>query len=158
MLDKLDLAHPGQDPETWEKAVRKVRAGMMPPSGMPRPARTVLDSWAASLEAGLDRAAAAKPNPGTTGLHRLNRTEYTNAIRDLLALDVDEATVLPADDSSEGFDNIADALAVSPALIERYVAAAGKISRLAVGNMLVTPSTVTYRAPTDLPQTEHVDG
>ncbi len=91
MLDKLDLAHPGQDPETWEKVVRKVRAGMMPPSGMPRPARPVLDSWASNLEAGLDRAAAAKPNPGSTGLHRLNRTEYTNAIRDLLAIDVDAA-------------------------------------------------------------------
>jgi mono/diheme cytochrome c family protein len=158
MLDKLDLTHPGQDPETWEKVVRKVRAGMMPPSGMPRPTRAVLDSWAANLETGLDRAAAARPNPGSTGLHRLNRTEYTNAIRDLLAIDVDAATILPADDSSEGFDNIADALAVSPALIERYVAAAGKISRLAVGNMLITPSTVTYRATADLSQTEHVDG
>jgi mono/diheme cytochrome c family protein len=158
MLDKLDLAHPGQDPETWEKVVRKVRAGMMPPSGMPRPARAVLDSWTAKLETELDRAAAAQPNPGSTGLHRLNRTEYTNAIRDLLAIDVDAATILPADDSSEGFDNIADALAVSPALIERYVAAAGKITRLAVGNMLITPSTVTYRAPADLSQTEHVDG
>jgi cytochrome c551/c552 len=158
MLDKLDLAHPGQEPETWEKVVRKLRAGMMPPAGMPRPNRATLDSWTAKLETELDRAAAAKPNPGSTGLHRLNRTEYTNAIRDLLALDVDEATVLPADDSSEGFDNIADALAVSPALIERYVAAAGKISRLAVGNMLITPSTVTYRAPSDFSQVEHVEG
>jgi hypothetical protein len=158
MLDKLDLAHPGQEPETWEKVVRKLRAGMMPPAGMPRPNRATLDSWTAKLETELDHAAAAKPNPGSTGLHRLNRTEYTNAIRDLLALDVDEATVLPADDSSEGFDNIADALAVSPALIERYVAAAGKISRLAVGNMLITPSTVTYRAPSDFSQVEHVEG
>jgi len=158
MLDKLDLAHPGQDPETWEKVVRKVRAGMMPPSGMSRPDRATLDSWTAKLETELDRAAAVKPNPGSTGLHRLNRTEYINAIRDLLAIDVDGSTVLPADDSSEGFDNIADALAVSPALIERYVAAAGKISRLAVGNMLITPSTVTYRAPADLSQSEHVDG
>ena len=158
MLEKLDLTHPGQDAETWEKVVRKVRAGMMPPSGMPRPTRAVMDSWTAKLETELDRAAAAKPNPGNTGLHRLNRTEYTNAIRDLLGIDVDAATILPADDSSEGFDNIADALAVSPALIERYVAAAGKISRLAVGNMLITPSTVTYRAPADLSQTEHVDG
>ncbi len=158
MLDKLDLAHPGQDPAAWEKVVRKLRAGMMPPAGMPRPDRATLDSWTAKLEAGLDRAAAAKPNPGSTGLHRLNRTEYTNAIHDLLALDVDESTVLPADDSSEGFDNIADALAVSPALIERYVSAAGKISRLAVGNLLISPSTVTYRAPSDFSQTEHVEG
>jgi hypothetical protein len=146
MLDKLDLTHPDQDPEEWEKVVRKLRAGMMPPAGMPRPDRATLDAWTDRLETELDRAAAAKPNPGSTGLHRLNRTEYTNAIRDLLAIDVDGSTVLPADDSSEGFDNIADALAVSPALIERYVAAAGKISRLAIGNMLITPSTVTYRA------------
>jgi hypothetical protein len=158
MLDKLDLSHPGQDPQAWEKVVRKVRAGMMPPAGMPRPDRGTFDTWTAKLEAGLDRAAAAKPNPGSTGLHRLNRTEYTNAIRDLLAIEVDGSTVLPADDSSEGFDNIADALAVSPALIERYVGAAGKISRLAVGNMLISPATVTYRAPADLSQTEHVDG
>ncbi|MCU1339008.1 MAG: hypothetical protein JWO19_4589 [Bryobacterales bacterium] len=158
MLDKLDLAHPGQDAETWEKVVHKLRAGMMPPSGTPRPNRTTLDAWTAKLETELDRAAAVKPNPGSTGLHRLNRTEYTNAIRDLLAIDVDGSTVLPADDSSEGFDNIADALAVSPALIERYVAAAGKISRSAVGNLLITPSTVTYRAPADLSQSEHVEG
>jgi hypothetical protein len=157
MLDKLDLAHPGQDPEAWEKVVRKLRAGMMPPSGMPRPNRADLDAWTSKLEAGLDRAAAAKPNPGNTGLHRLNRTEYTNAVRDLLSIEVDGSTVLPADDSSEGFDNIADALAVSPALIERYVAAAGKISRLAVGNLLISPATVTYRVPSDLSQAEHVE-
>jgi len=131
---------------------------MMPPSGLPRPDRATLDAWTTKLEIELDRAAAAKPNPGSAGLHRLNRTEYTNAIRDLLGIDVDGSTVLPADDSSEGFDNIADALAVSPALIERYVAAAGKISRLAVGNLLISPSTVTYRAPADLSQTEHVEG
>jgi cytochrome c551/c552 len=157
-LDKLDLEHPGADPDAWEKVVRKLRAGMMPPSGLPRPDRTTLDAWTAKLEAALDRAAAANPNPGSTGLHRLNRTEYTNAIRDLLAIDVDAATILPADDSSEGFDNIADALAVSPALIERYVAAAGKISRLAVGNLLISPATVTYRVPGDLSQAEHVEG
>ena len=132
--------------------VRKVRAGMMPPSGAPRPDRAQLDAFAAKLETELDRAAALKPNPGNPGLHRLNRTEYANAIRDLLALDVDAATLLPADDSSEGFDNIADALAVSPALLERYAAAAAKISRLAVGDPLITPSTATYRVPADLSQ------
>jgi len=157
-LDKLDLEHPGLDPEAWETVVRKLRAGMMPPSGMPRPDRTTLDAWTAKLETELDRAAAAKPNPGTTGLHRLNRAEYANAVRDLLAIEVDAATILPADDSSEGFDNIAAALAVSPALIERYVAAAGKISRLAVGNLLISPATVTYRVPGDLSQSEHVEG
>jgi len=156
MLDKLDLTHPGTDAETWEKVDRKLRAGMMPPGGMPRPDRATLDAFTAKLESDLDRA--AKPNPGTSGLHRLNRTEYANAIRDLLALEVDAATLLPADDSSEGFDNIADALAITPALVERYVAAAAKVSRLAVGNMLISPSTVTYRVPGDLSQAEHIEG
>src|SRR5205823_1737295 len=105
MLDRLDPTHPGENAETWEKVVRKVRAGMMPPTGAPRPDRAALDAFAAKLETELDRAAAVKPNPGAPGLHRLNRTEYTNAIRDLLAIDIDAATLLPADDSSEGFDN-----------------------------------------------------
>src|SRR5215469_4981854 len=156
MLDKLDLAQPGENAETWETVVRKIRAGMMPPSGMPRPERAALDNFAAKLEEALDRS--AKPNPGTPGLHRLNRTEYANCVRDLLAMDVDVATMLPADDSSEGFDNIADALAISPALVERYAAAATKISRLAVGSMLISPSTTTYRAPSDLSQNEHIEG
>jgi cytochrome c551/c552 len=158
MLDKLDFTHPGKDAESWEKVVRKVRAGMMPPGGAPRPGRSEMDAFAATLEAELDRAAAANPNPGFTGLHRLNRTEYANAIRDLLALDVDAATLLPADDSSEGFDNIADALGVSPALVERYAAAATKVSRMAVGNILTNAFTTTYRVPADLSQTEHLEG
>jgi cytochrome c551/c552 len=158
MLDQLDVTHPGENPETWEKVVRKVRAGMMPPSGAPRPERAQLDAFAAGLETELDRAAALKPNPGNPGLHRLNRIEYANAIRDLLSLDVDTATLLPADDSSEGFDNIADALAVSPALVERYAAAAVKISRLAVGDPLITPATATYRISSDLAQGEHLEG
>jgi len=158
MLDKMDIDRPGDNAEKWEKVVRKVRAGMMPPSGMPRPDRVALDAVALKIETGLDRAAATSPNPGWTGLHRLNRTEYTNSIRDLLALDIDASTLLPADDSSEGFDNIADALAISPALIERYAAAAIKISRLAVGNPLVASSTVTYRAPSDFSQRDHLEG
>jgi cytochrome c551/c552 len=158
MLDKLDYAHPGPNAEIWEKVVRKVRAGMMPPGGAPRPDRATMDAFAAKLERELDRAAAASPNPGFTGLHRLNRTEYAYAIRDLLALDIDASTLLPADDSSEGFDNIADALGVSPALVERYTSAASKVSRWAVGNMLTSNFTVTYRAPGDLKQTEHIDG
>ena len=158
MLDKLDYAHPGPNAEIWEKVVRKVRAGMMPPGGAPRPDRATMDAFAAKLEGELDHAAAANPNPGFTGLHRLNRTEYAYAIRDLLALDIDASTLLPADDSSEGFDNIADALGVSPALVERYTSAASKISRWAVGNMLTSNFTVTYRAPGDLKQTEHIEG
>ena len=157
-LTGLDVAQPGEHAETWEKVVRKVRAGLMPPGGMPRPDRAALDAFAGRLESGLDRYAAAHPNPGSAGLHRLNRNEYANAIRDLLALDIDEATLLPADDSSEGFDNIADALRVSPALVERYTAAAVKVSRLAVGNLLLSASTTTYRVPGDLMQAEHIEG
>jgi hypothetical protein len=158
MLDTLDAAHVDQHPDVWEKVVRKVRAGMMPPSGAPRPDRATLDGFASTLETALDRAGAAHPNPGTAGLHRLNRTEYANAIRDLLSLDVDASALLPADDSSEGFDNVADALAVSPALLERYVAAASKISRAAVGDPLVSAATVTYRVPGDLSQRDHIEG
>src|SRR5580704_16252439 len=157
-IDKLDFAHPGNSAESWEKVVRKVRAGMMPPAGIPRPDRTTLDDFATKLELALDSAAVAKSNPGTTGLHRLNRTEYANSIRDLLDLEIDPTTLLPADDSSEGFDNIADALAISPALLERYAATAAKLSRLAVGDPTISPSTVTYRIPSDLSQTDHIEG
>jgi hypothetical protein len=157
-LDKLDPAQAADNPETWERVVRKVRAGMMPPSGARRPDRATLDRFAASIEGQLDRAAMAKPNPGATGLHRLNRTEYANAIRALLALEIDAGTLLPADDSSEGFDNLADALSVSPALLERYVSAAEKISRVAVGDLGISPATATYRVPTDLSQTDHIEG
>ena len=119
---------------TWEKVVRKLRTGMMPPAGAPRPERATLDGFAAAVEAALDRAAAAAPNPGAPALHRLNRTEYANAVRDLLDLPIDAAALLPADDSSDGFDNIASVLSVSPALMQGYVSAAVKISRLAVGD------------------------
>ena len=157
VLEKLDPSHPAgtaETAETWEKAIRKVRAGMMPPAGAPRPDRATLDAFAASLETQLDRASAAHPNPGATALHRLNRNEYGNAIRDLLALDVDVSTLLPADDSAEGFDNVADVLRVSPSLMDRYVAAGAKISRLAVGDAAIGATTSTYRtssASEDLP-------
>src|SRR6185436_4776349 len=111
------------------------------------PARAALDAFAAELETRLDRAAAGAPSPGAPVLHRLNRTEYANSIRDLLALDVDVTTLLPSDDSNEGFDNIADALSVSPTLIQGYVSAALKISRLAVGDRTLAPQQVTYNAP-----------
>ncbi|MCU1335725.1 MAG: hypothetical protein JWO19_1306 [Bryobacterales bacterium] len=157
VLEKLDPTHAADSSgtsETWEKVIRKVRAGMMPPAGAPRPDRPTLDAFAASLETQLDRASAAHPNPGATALHRLNRNEYGNAIRDLLALDVDVSTLLPADDSAEGFDNVADVLRVSPSLMDRYVAAAAKISRLAVGDASVGVTTSTYRTSSgseDLP-------
>lgn len=158
VLEKLDPANPAGSVDLWEKVVRKTRAGMMPPSGSPRPDRAVLDAFAGRLESALDREAAARPDPGSIVLHRLNRTEYANVIRDLLALDIDVTTMLPADDSSEGFDNIADALRVSPALLEGYVTAAANISRLAVGDPGIGASTVTYRGPQGLSQTTHIDG
>jgi hypothetical protein len=143
--------------ETWEKVIRKVRAGMMPPAGAKRPERAALDAFAGSIENAIDRAAAANPNPGRAPLHRMNRVEYENAIRDLLALDVDSSTLLPADDSSRGFDNIADVLGVSPSLLERYVSAAAKISRLAVGERDAAPVQVTYTVKGDLSQNQTLE-
>jgi cytochrome c551/c552 len=157
-LDKLDPDRAEANAETWEKVTRKLRAGMMPPAGAPRPNRDVLDGLASAVEAALDRAAAAHPNPGRTPLHRMNRTEYANAIRDLLAIEVDPATLLPADDSSNGFDNVADVLGVSPALLERYVSAAAKISRLAVGDPATAPLDITYTVKGDLTQTGTLEG
>ncbi|PYS32770.1 MAG: hypothetical protein DMG14_33605, partial [Acidobacteria bacterium] len=158
MLDKMDVTHVSENPEVWEKVVRKLRAGMMPPSGMRRPDRTATESFVGLLETELDRSATAKPNPGAPALHRLNRTEYANVIRDLLALEIDATSLLPPDDSSSGFDNNADSLGVSSALMERYLAAAGKISRLAIGDMSVVPSAKTYAVPADLTQDYHVEG
>ena len=155
MLDKLDLAQIGSNPAVWEKVARKVRSGDMPPAGRPRPAKADADAFAASLETGLDNAAAAQPNPGAPAIHRLNRTEYSNAIRDLLALDtsaIDVKSWIPADDSGYGFDNIGDVLSLSPLLLERYLSAAEKISRLAVGDPKIPPADETYDAPKGLVQ------
>src|ERR1700722_8299381 len=156
-LDTLDLGRVGDSAETLEKVVRKLKSGMMPPSGARRPDRATIDSFTAKLETELDRAANRSPNPGATTLHRLNRSEYANVIRDLLSLDVDAATLLTPDDSSEGFDNVADALKFSPALLERYVSAAAKVSRLAVGDPSVGGTAVTYRSEGGS-QREHTEG
>ncbi len=154
-LDKLDLAHFGDNPEIGEKIVRKLRAGMMPPTNMPRPDRATLETLIGWMENELDRAAETHlPAPG---LHRLNRTEYANAIRDLLALEVDATKFLPSDDSTHGFDNMAGTLTVSPALIEAYLSAAGKISRLAVGD-ITAPTQAVYQAPADVSQNIRVEG
>jgi mono/diheme cytochrome c family protein len=147
-------AHAG----TWEKVVRKLRAGLMPPPGLPRPPAEALEGIAGSLEEELDRAASASPNPGRPMLHRLNRAEYANAIRDLLHLEVDTATLLPPDDSAFGFDNVADVLGVSPSLQERYLSAASKISALAIGDVNTRPASETYRVRQDLSQNQHIDG
>ncbi len=130
----------------------------MPPPGEPRPDEARVDALVVWLEQSLDAAARAAPNPGAPALHRLNRAEYANAVRDLLDVTVDATTLLPGDDSSAGFDNIASALSVSPALLSSYVAAAAKISRLAVGDPSASSGLVTYRAPRGLVQAEHLDG
>jgi len=158
MLDKLDLERVGDAAETWEKVVRKLRGGMMPPQGRPRPATDDTHNFVGWLETSLDRAESAKPNPGRAAIHRLNRTEYGNAIRDLLALEVDVTDLLPADDESNGFDNIADVLKLSPSLLEQYLAASRKISSLAVGDVSQSPITHVYRTAPDLAQDEHIDG
>jgi hypothetical protein len=157
-LDTLDPDHPAASAETWEKVIRKVRAGLMPPPGARRPGRETLDAFATTIGNAIDGATLANPNPGRTPLHRMNRVEYANAVRDLLAIDVDPATLLPADDSSDGFDNIADVLGISPALLERYVSAAAKISRAAVGDPETAPSDLTYTVKPDLSQNGPLEG
>ncbi len=158
-LEGKDFAHVGPDAKTWEHVVRKLKAGMMPPPGRPRPPRKTVDRFTAELESRLDSAAEAHPAPRErTALRRLNRTEYANAIRDLLQLDIDAATLLPLDDSSEGFDNIAAALGVSPSLVQGYISAAMKISRRALGDPTTPRSQSTYTAPQQLVQNHHLEG
>ena len=157
-LQSLELGNVPANSETWEKVIRKLRAGAMPPPGVPRPGQTAADALATYLEASIDRAAAVKPNPGRATLHRLNRNEYANAVRDLLGLDIDPAPLLPADDESYGFDNIADVLKTSPSLLERYMSASWNISRFAVGDPAIIADTATYRAKPDLSQNGHMDG
>jgi cytochrome c551/c552 len=156
-LDKLDPAHVEQNPAAWEKVVRKLRAGMMPPQGLPRPSSANYNEFIVTLENELDRAAAANPKLPAPGVHRMNRTEYANAIRELLGLEIDPAAFLPADDSSYGFDNIVSGLQVSPALVEGYVSAAAKLSRLALGHE-TGPSRKTYYAREDYSQEDQVEG
>src|SRR5690606_33163071 len=120
-IEGLDWQHVEKQPQDWEKIVRKLRTGMMPPAGEPRPERPVMDSFALQIENNLD--SAIEPIPYAPGLHRLNRNEYANAIRDLLQLDIDAALLLPSDDASQGFDNIAASLSNSPALLQGYTSA-----------------------------------
>ena len=157
-LDTLDLADVGARAGEWERVVRKVRGGVMPPAGRPRPEAAVLDGFLDWLEGELDGAWAATRDPGRSAtFHRLNRTEYRNAVRDLLAVEIDAADFLPADDSSFGFDNIGGVLKMSQALMERYLAAARTISRLAVGSPPPAVSADTYEAAQDLPQHGRVE-
>jgi hypothetical protein len=158
-LDDLRLDDVAENAREWEMVVRKMRAGLMPPAGMPRPDRATLDGFLTRLEGELDRAAAASPNPGRKEpFHRLNRTEYRNAVRDLLDLDIEVASLLPADDASYGFDNIAGVLKLSPTLMERYLGAAQKISRTAVGTPPPFPAVDAFRIADDLSQEDRLPG
>ena len=146
LLDRVDVAHVDRDPAVWEKVVRKLRTGLMPPDGRPRPDAATYAALVAHLETALDRAAQAASNPGWPAqIHRLNRAEYANAVRDLLGLEVDGRALLPADDSGYGFDNIGDVLTVSPGLMARYLSAAARISRRAVGDPTLRPGTTLYK-------------
>src|SRR4249920_1154195 len=154
-LDSIDLTNVHPHAEKLELVVRKLRAGMMPPAGARRPEPAVYKAMTAWLENELDRTATPYTPP--PGLHRLNRTEYANAVRDLLDLDIDPAKYLPSDDSTHGFDNIAGTLGISSTLVEAYVSAAGKISRLAIGEA-TPPTLVVYRTPEDSSQDYHIEG
>jgi mono/diheme cytochrome c family protein len=147
VLADLAMDRLAPNAEIWEKAVRKLRIGAMPPQGNPRPDDTVRASLVSMLEHRLDREAAAAPDPGHHVVHRLNRTEYTNAVRELLAVSIDNQDLLPPDDSGYGFDNVADVLSMSPGLLERYLLAARKIARVAVGDATMRPAVETYRLP-----------
>jgi mono/diheme cytochrome c family protein len=156
-LEGANPADAATHAELWEKVAMKLRGGMMPPQGMPRPDAATLDAFAGTIEKTIDDRALRSPDPGHKPVHRLNRTEYGNAIRDLLDLDIDPATLLPADDESHGFDNIAGVLRISPSLLEQYLAAARSISSLAIG----TDTDIVrsdYRVPPDDGQEDHVEG
>lgn len=155
-LEALNYDHVDQSAHEWETVIRKLSAGMMPPAGEARPSQEEMERFIAELENRLD---SQVPNlPGAPALHRLNRNEYANAIRDIFDLDIDVSMLLPQDDASEGFDNIASGLSISPALIQGYTAAAMKISRWAVGDMTTTESSSSYVVPPKLRQDRHIDG
>ncbi|HUK33115.1 MAG TPA: DUF1587 domain-containing protein, partial [Vicinamibacterales bacterium] len=158
VLENAALDRVAADPQTWEKVVRKLRLGVMPPLGSRRPDQATYDHMIGWLEGELDAPSAAHPYAGRPILHRLNRAEYANAIRDLLGLNVDVAALLPPDDSAYGFDNVADVLGSSPALLQAYLAAARKISVVAVGDPRVGVNRDTYSARQDLSQDVHLEG
>ena len=157
-LDEFSLSDIPAGAEVWEKVVRKVRAGMMPPVGVPRPEQAALDGLVAHLETSLDKAVLAAPVLRGPTMHRLNRAEYGNAVRDLFALHVDVSALLPPDEEAYGFDNNATVLNISTSLMDRYLSAAWKVSALAVASPSITPSLETFRVRGDLSQHDHVPG
>jgi mono/diheme cytochrome c family protein len=156
-LDTVDLSHAGDHAETLEKVIRKLRAGMMPPAGSKRPDPATYQALASAIENSVDQAARTKPGVVAPGVHRVNRAEYANSVRELLGLEIDPAEYLPVDDASSGFDNLAGTLTLSPALVEGYIAAAGKISRLALGHETALTEK-RFVIPGDRSQETHVEG
>src|SRR6185295_5092202 len=148
-LDSLDLTTPGANTETWEKVIARLRAGSMPPPGVARPDKATYRAAASSMEHDIDRAWAANPNPGRiSAVHRLNRAEYNHAIRDLFALDLDVKPLLPGDETADGsFDNVADALSIATAHLERYMSIARQVTRLATGLPPARPTIETFEVP-----------
>jgi hypothetical protein len=158
VLDKVDLSNPAADPAMWERVIKKLGVGAMPPQGAPTPGAGELARFRSSLIAHLDTASARKRDPGTFVLHRLNRTEYANAVRDLLGVTIDPTDLLPSDGGDFGFDNVATALKTSPLMLERYVAAGLHVAELAVGDAGAEPGTATYTISTVVTQNQHVEG
>ena len=157
-LDTMDLAQLSTHADVWEKVVRKLRGGLMPPPGLPRPDPAAVTRFVSWLERSLDEAAAADPNPGRVALHRLNRTEYARAIEELLALRIDATAFLPQDDEADGFDNVASVLKVSPSFLDQYISAARIVSTRAIGSAAPRPASAVYRPARGTDQGLHVDG
>src|SRR5579883_2188296 len=158
MFDTMDVTDMSKHPEIWERAVRKLRGGMMPPPGARRPDQAQLEGLASYLENQLDQAAAAHPNPGRVAVHRLNRAEYANVIEDLLGIRVDASALLPKDDISNGFDNIASVLKVSPSFLDQYISAARFATNQAIGNSEPKPGSTVFRSSRSVDQSAHIDG
>jgi len=157
-FDNADLTDVSKDAELWEKAVRKLRGGMMPPPGARRPESAAVETFVSALERELDASAARNPNPGRVALHRLNRAEYAAAIEDLLAIRIDASALLPKDDEADGFDNVASVLTVSPSFLDQYISAARVVTARAMGNAAARPGSATYRPARGTDQAVHVDG
>src|SRR5215471_10153206 len=158
MFDTMDLTNVSKNAEIWEKAVRKLRGGMMPPPGARQPDRAEVESFVSWLETSLDAAAEANPNPGRVALHRMNRLEYANAIEDLFGLRIDAAALLPKDDQANGFDNVATVLKVSPSFLDQYISAARFVTNEAIGNPQPKPQSTVLRPPKGAEQIAHIDG
>ncbi len=157
-FDTLSPSDLPQNADTLEKAVRKLRGHLMPPAGKPQPDSRVTQEFVGWLETSLDQAARDRPNPGKVALHRLNRSEYANAVRDLLDLPVDPAALLPKDDSQHGFDNVAEALQVSPSFLDQYLSAARTVAVQAIGNRAARPAGASYVAKDTGTQQFHREG